>query len=140
MLMVISRYILMKNYEVLDFNGFGYQKLFHFDTWRIAVLRYTDELEVENINYVECHHHTDEVFILLEGNCRLYFYNPHEGFTYVDMVKNQTYVIHKDIYHTHVLDEQAKVLIVENENTCDDNSSRIYFTEDMKKDFLSKRK
>jgi hypothetical protein len=130
----------MKNYEVLDFNGFGYQKLHHFESWRIAVLKYIDELEIENIQYVECHHDTDEVFILLEGECRLYFYNQQMGFTYVDMIKNKTYVIHKEIYHTHVLDQQAKVLIIENENTCDENSSRIYLTHEMKKELLSKRK
>lgn len=130
----------MKNYEVLDFNGFGYQKLFHFNTWRIAVLKYIKELEIDNIQYVECHHDTDEVFILLEGECRLYFYNQQNGFDYVDMIKNQTYVIHKDIYHTHVLNKQAKLIIVENEDTCDENSSRIYLTEEMKKDLLSKRK
>jgi cupin superfamily acireductone dioxygenase involved in methionine salvage len=130
----------MKNYNVYDFSGIGYQKLFHYGTWRIAILNYIDELKVENIQYVECHHETDEVFVLLEGECRLYFYNEHEGFSYVDMVKNQTYVIPKDVYHTHVLNETAKLLIVENEDTCDGNSTRIYFTENMKHAFMSLRK
>ncbi|MDX9691647.1 MAG: hypothetical protein RBT45_04265 [Acholeplasmataceae bacterium] len=130
----------MKNYNVYDFNGIGYQKLFHYDAWRIAILNYIDELKIENINYVECHHDTDEVFVLLEGHCRLYFYNHEEGFTYVDMDKHQTYVIPKDVYHTHVLDTNAKLLIVENENTCDENSTRIYLTEDMRKNLLNTRK
>jgi len=130
----------MRKYDIFDFDGIGYKKLFHYDTWRIAVLKYIDELDIENIHYVECHHDTDEVFVLLEGECRLYFYDEEEGFSYVDMDKFQTYVIHKDIYHTHVLNKHAKLLIVENENTNDANSSRIYFTQAMKDDLLAKRK
>jgi cupin superfamily acireductone dioxygenase involved in methionine salvage len=130
----------MKNYNVFDFNGIGYQKLFHYGAWRVAVLKYIDELKIENIQYVECHHDTDEVFVLLEGECRLYFYNEDEGFSYVDMIKHQTYVIPKMVYHTHVLDECAKLLIVENEDTCDENSTRIYLTNNMKEALLNLRK
>jgi hypothetical protein len=130
----------MKKYDIFDFNGIGYQKLFHYDSWRIAILKYIDELDIENIQYVECHHETDEAFVLLEGQCRLYFYDKDDGFTFIDMEKFQTYVIHKNIYHTHVLDKQAKLLIIENENTHDTNSSRIYLTSSMKDDLLTKRK
>ena len=42
-----------------------------------------------------------------------------------DMQVNKTYNIKRGIYHTHTLSEDAKVLIVENRDTDDNNSPKI---------------
>lgn len=65
----------MRGIECFRYDGAGYQKLLHYNSWRIAILNYIFELEPENIQYVECHHLTDEAFILLEGDAVIYIYD-----------------------------------------------------------------
>ncbi len=36
--------------------------------------------------------------------------------------KNQLYNVKKGVWHTHALDEEGSVLIIENQDTCDKNS------------------
>lgn len=62
----------MKGIEFYHYDDHGYKKLFHYNSWRIAVLNYIEELEPENINYMECHNLTDEVFVLLAGEAVIY--------------------------------------------------------------------
>ena len=123
----------MKYYDTYEFNGIGYSKLFHHQNWRVAVLNYIEELEVENISYVECHALTDEVFVLLKGSFKLFFAevvnNQIIQFNVLSLEPNKVYKIPMGIYHAHTLSKDAQVLIVEEENTSYDNSPRIYFGE-----------
>ena len=52
--------------KILEFNGEGYKPLVDFGSWRVAFLRFIDELLPENIQRLERHVETDEVFVLLE--------------------------------------------------------------------------
>ena len=123
----------MKPYEIFDYANDGYQKLFHHQSWRIAILNYIDELEIEHIDYVEAHLETDEVFVLLAGTCTLIFAHEKQSkiqsFECVALKKHKVYKVPKGTYHACVLSQDAKVLIVEEENTCYDNSPRIYLTD-----------
>lgn len=130
----------MKYVEIYSYDLAGYQKLFSFQSWRIAVLNDIDELLVENIYFVESHSETDEAFVLLEGSCTLIFANVKDGriqhFEYEKMDKHKVYRIPKGIYHTHILSRDTKLLIIEEENTTCDNSPRIYFNDDEKLTFV----
>jgi cupin superfamily acireductone dioxygenase involved in methionine salvage len=131
----------MKPYEVFEFKDVGYQKLFHHQSWRIAILNYIDELEIENINYVEAHLETDEVFVLLSGCCTLIFAHALSGeitnFECIQMELNKVYKVPRGVYHACVLSKDGKVLIVEEENTCDHNSPRIYLDDIQKESLIS---
>lgn len=122
----------MKPYEVFDFVDVGYHKLFHHQSWRIAILNYIDELEIDQISYVEAHSETDEVFVLLTGSCTLIFAHvTHQNidkFECVQLEANKVYKVPQSTYHTSVLSKDAKVLIVEEENTDKHNSPRIYLS------------
>lgn len=125
-------------YEVFSYDGIGYQKLMVYKDWRIAILNYIDELEIENLSYVEAHHETDEAFILLKGEATLIFADVENskitGFTKLNLEPNKVYNIKKNIYHTHTLSKDCQLLIVEEENTSDFNSHRIYFNDHTKKE------
>jgi cupin superfamily acireductone dioxygenase involved in methionine salvage len=137
----------MKYVDIHSFDLIGYQKLFSFQDWRIAMLNYIDELEVDNINYVEAHLSTDEAFVLLEGECTLYFAEVEQGrithFQYVNMEPKKVYRIPQGVYHTHTLNHEAKVLIIEEESTSYENSPRIYLSEQdkalLKKAFMESK-
>jgi hypothetical protein len=100
-----------------------------FESWRVAILNYIDELEPNKITNFQKHDSTDEIFVLLEGGCVLYFGDCINGeitnIEAVNMVKNKIYNVKKGVYHTHTLTVDAKVLIVENEDTSDENSPSI---------------
>lgn len=131
----------MKLYETFDFRGLGYQKLFHHQSWRIAVLNYIDELEIDRINYVEAHALTDEAFILLDGECYLFFAEVNDQrilhFLGLKMEKHVVYRIPQGVYHTHTLSRDAHLIIIEEENTTYDNSPRIWLNEDEKNQLLT---
>ena len=57
--------------EITEYNGHGYKPLVDSDGWRVAIANYKPELELSRLDYLERHLETDEVFILLEGECGL---------------------------------------------------------------------
>ena len=120
--------------EIKEYKDFGYKSVFSYDAWRVAILNYIDELLPINIDNFQAHLNTDEVFVLLEGKCILYtadITNNHisniEG---LDMERGKIYNVKKGVYHTHTLSKDAKVLIVENDDTSDDNSPKFMIDKD----------
>jgi len=126
----------MKFCDIYQADEIGYHKLFHHQSWRIAILNYIDELKIDFINYVEAHENTDEAFVLLQGHCTLILAevieNKIHSFERVIMEPNKVYRILKGVYHTQILSEDAKILIIEEENTCQDNSPKIYLSDEHK--------
>ncbi|GLS91239.1 hypothetical protein GCM10007916_23080 [Psychromonas marina] len=116
--------------EVSEFNATGYAPVVDFQAWRVAMLNYIDELDADKIDNFQCHNETDEVFVLLSGKCILFCAEVGEDnnigeIMSWDMQPNKVYNIKRGVYHTHTLTEDAKVLIIENSDTSDDNSPKI---------------
>ncbi len=111
--------------EVKTFEGQGFQPLVSFGSWRVAALRYLDEIAPDRIDSMERHTATDEVFILVAGKGMLIL-----GGNAVQVADPQTiemktgdiYNVKKNTWHTIVLSRNAKVILVENEGTGKDNS------------------
>lgn len=111
--------------DVSSYKGEGYLPMIDFNTWRVAILNYCEELEVKNLKTMQKHDGTDEVFILLAGKCTLFVGGKEEGITEIDgiaMKPLQLYNVRRGVWHTHTLDKEGSVLIVENQDTCDTNS------------------
>jgi hypothetical protein len=71
------------------------------------------------------HNETDEVFILLRGRCILFVGAGDQKVTdifAVNMKQLKLYNVKKSTWHTHTLDKDTMVLIVENRDTTFDNS------------------
>lgn len=113
--------------EVISFDGIGYQPLIHCRDFRVAMLNYHPELEVQNIGNFQQHSLTDEAFILLKGSCTLFIAEDEsiEKVHGVNLQPYQIYNVKQGTYHTHTLSEDASVLIVEADDTCDDNSPMV---------------
>ncbi|MCP4142227.1 MAG: hypothetical protein GY755_18460 [Chloroflexi bacterium] len=114
--------------EISEYTGEGYRPLVDYGEWRVAILRYVDDLRPENIKTLERHNETDEVFVLLEGRCIL-FVGDGDKLEPVDMKPHKLYNVKKGVYHTHALSEDAIVLVVENRDTGGGNSDRVSLTE-----------
>ena len=113
--------------KVDTFDGIGYQPVVDFENWRVAILRYHEELLPENITQMQRHDETDEVFVLLEGHCILLIgegKDEIEGIHAVDMQPFLIYNVKRGCWHSHTLSRDARVLIVENRETSDINSPK----------------
>lgn len=106
--------------EICNFNGEGYKPLIDFEGWRVAFLRYIDELEPGAIQSVERHIKTDEVFVLLIGQAVLFIGEGEDRvkeLTPCTMQPGQLYNVKQNAWHTIVLSRDATILLVENRDT-----------------------
>jgi hypothetical protein len=111
--------------EVLDYTKEGYSPVVDYDTWRVAVLNFSNDLLPQNIKALQRHNETDEVFVLLSGRCILFIGDGDEKVTDIfaeNMQPFKIYNVKKSVWHSHTLSQDAKLLIVENRNTTFDNS------------------
>ncbi|MFZ3151623.1 MAG: hypothetical protein WA116_08075 [Anaerolineaceae bacterium] len=111
--------------EISTYTGEGYQPLIDFNCWRVAFLRYLDDLEPAKINLVEKHLETDEVFVLLAGQGVLFLGAGDEEV--IELIPEimqpcQLYNVKKNVWHTILLSRDATVLLVENRDTSVENS------------------
>jgi ureidoglycolate hydrolase len=115
--------------EIHEYLGEGYKPLIDFNCWRVAVLRYLDELQPDRISYLEHHNETDEVFVLLQGQAILFIGQGDETVEEVFpqvMKQGVLYNVKRGTWHTAVLSRDATILLVENRDTASENSR--YFT------------
>lgn len=114
--------------EIRSYDGIGYRPLIDYGAWRVAILRYIDELRVENLAAMQRHDETDEVFVLLAGRCILFMGEGGETVTAIhaqDMEPLRLYNVKQGAWHTHTLSRDATVLVIENRDTGDANSPRV---------------
>ena len=114
--------------EIRQYAGEGYRPLIDFGAWRVAIMRYADELLPERLAQMQRHDETDEVFVLLSGRCILYLgegADRVDAIRAIDMEPLRLYNVKRSAWHTHALSEDAAVLIVENCDTTAANSPQM---------------
>lgn len=119
--------------QIQEYTGVGYRPLVDFGAWRVAVLRFIDELLPHNIRAMQRHDATDEVFVLLQGRCILFIGEGGESGVRTihaeDMRPQAAYNVRRGAWHTHALSPDAVVLVIENRDTGDANSPLAALTE-----------
>jgi len=125
--------------EITEYNGIGYQPLVDYGAWRVAILRYHPELLPENIDNMQRHDETDEVFVLLAGRCILFFGEGGDAISNIlaeDMQPLKLYNVKRGTWHTHTLSQDACVLIVENVDTTEHNSPKVTLTTEQRQTII----
>jgi ureidoglycolate hydrolase len=111
--------------EIKDYQQEGFMPLVSFGGWRVAVLRFLDDLKPENIKTLERHLKTDEVFILVKGSGMLLVGGNHEQPADIQsfiMEIGKVYNIKQNTWHSISLTNDAHVILVENDDTNSNNS------------------
>lgn len=112
--------------EIRTHTDAGYRPLIDFGAWRVAILNFSEDLRPENIEAMQRHNATDEVFVLLRGRCLLFVGEGDDSSItaiYAQPMSLCTiYNVKKSVWHTHALSPDAMVLVVENQDTTYDNS------------------
>lgn len=121
--------------EILEYHEIGYAPVLNNRGFRVAVLNYHPELLMENISNFQKHMETDEVFVLLQGDCTLFLAEDETISTIhgIKMEPLKIYNVKKGTYHTHTLSRDGKVLIVEADDTCDENSPKVMVDDTIRK-------
>lgn len=108
---------LIKSYEVIED---GFHPFLIKEEWQVAQLNYIEDQNIENINKLDVHYETDEVFRLLVGKAVLIAATFKDGIPIFElelMKQNITYNIPKNMWHNIAMDVGSKVLLVEKSNT-----------------------
>ena len=111
--------------EVYEHTEPDYKPLVDYQSWRVALMNYTDDLIPEKINRMQKHTETDEVFVLMAGHCILFLGEGEETVTKVhavDMELYKLYNVKRGVWHSHTFSKDARILIVENRDTVVENS------------------
>ena len=119
--------------EIRSYAGNGYKPLVNFGEWRVAILRYLDDIQPDRIDSMERHTETDEVFVLLHGRGVLIVGGNGaqvDGVYPHAMESGKIYNVKKDAWHTILLNREASVLIVENGDTGMQNSEFASLSEE----------
>jgi hypothetical protein len=125
--------------DIEEYQGIGYKPLIHFGGWQVAILRFIDDLLPENIHSMQRHMETDEVFVLLRGQCILFIGGGQDLITEIHpqvMEAEKLYNVKKACWHTHVLSKDAMVLIVENRDTGTQNSQDLPLNESQRQQLV----
>ena len=122
--------------EVREHNEPDYKPLVDYQSWRVALMNYTDDLTPDKINRMQKHTETDEVFVLMTGRCILFIGEGEESVTNVHAVDMEPYKLYNvkcGVWHSHTFSEDARVLIVENRDTVDANSPFVGLSAEQQK-------
>lgn len=125
--------------EIHNCEGMGYQPLIDYDKWRVAILRYCDELLPERIFTMQRHNETDEVFVLLEGRCILFIGEVNDtiiSINGIDLEPRKIYNVKRGVWHSHTLTHDASVLVVENRDTTSQNSPKQILNDDQRRQIV----
>lgn len=125
--------------EVRDHTGPDYKPLVDYQSWRVALMNYTDDLTPDKINRMQKHTETDEVFVLMAGRCILFIGEGEESVTKVhavDMEPYKLYNVKRGVWHSHTFSKDARVLIVENRDTVVENSPFVELSGEQQKDVI----
>lgn len=98
----------------------GYNPFLIREGWQVAQLNYVAKHGLDDIDDVEMHALTDEVFILMRGRAALItasFEGDEPTFEVENMRVGVTYNIPAGVWHNIAMDKNAQIIIVERNNT-----------------------
>ena len=98
----------------------GYHPFLIREGWQVAQLNYIKDQHIRNINKIEIHRKTDEVFMLLKGKSVLIsveIINGGPTFKADLMKPHITYNIPQNVWHNIAMEKGSEVLIIEKSNT-----------------------
>lgn len=98
----------------------GFKPLLIREGWQVSQLNHIEKHGLEDIDQIERHHHTDEVFILHKGSAVLIeaeLKDTDVYFNCVCMKQGVIYNIPAGVWHDIAMDTDAHIIIVEKSNT-----------------------
>ena len=119
--------------EILQyaFEGEGMTRVFENAKWMVGIKNWKPMNDIANINNLERHNETDELFILLKGRCTLLYANETENglkLGAVEMEPLKVYNIPRTLWHNTVTEHDTKLALIEDSSTGAANSDNLDLT------------
>ncbi len=114
-----------------EYEGEGLTRVFENEKWMVGIKNWKPANDIAQIDCIERHNETDELFVLLAGKCVLVFANEENGtlvFDAVDMQPNKVYNIPCSLWHNTITTKETKLILVEDSATGMNNSDVLSLT------------
>ena len=114
-----------------SFEGEGLTRVFENEKWMVGIKNWKPMNDIANINNLERHNETDELFILLNGRCTLLYANETANgldIQAVEMEPMKVYNIPRSLWHNTVTQKDTKLALIEDSSTGSANSDNLDLT------------
>lgn len=111
--------------ESYEFGGEGMNRVYENEKWMVGIKNWKPANDVTGIDCLERHNKTDELFVLIQGQCTLIFANEVDGamkFEAVKMEPNKVYNIPATLWHNTITQKDTKMILIEDVSTSMENS------------------
>lgn len=103
--------------EIYEWSGEGFEPLVFTEDWQVALLNWEPLFDRRNLDEIERHNNSDEVFVLLRGRAVLFTRPDGEALAAVEMERAKIYNVRARVWHNLVATRDVSFLIVENRDT-----------------------
>lgn len=103
--------------EIYEWSSEGFAPLVFAEGWQAALLNWEPLFDRRNLDEIERHNHSDEVFVLLRGRALLFTRPDGGALTAVEMDAGLIYNVPAGVWHNIVATRDVSFLIVENRDT-----------------------
>ncbi|GAB2572322.1 cupin domain-containing protein [Gracilibacillus alcaliphilus] len=117
--------MLIKQYV---FEDEGMKKVYENNQWMVGIKNWKLANDINGFTNLEKHNETDELFVLLSGECTLVSgeqLNNQWKFGSVYMESNKVYNIPKGVWHNTITSKDTKLVLIEKPDTSMENSEII---------------
>lgn len=108
-----------------EFSGAGMTRVYENEKWMVGIKNWKPANDITGIDCLERHNLTDELFVLIEGECTLVYANETDKgleFGAVAMVPNKVYNIPATLWHNTITKSNTKMVLIEDPSTSMENS------------------
>lgn len=99
--------------------------------WGVGIKNYKPANDIANLENVERHNGTDELFVLLEGECTLLSATETDGkleFAKLPMAPGRVYAIPAGLWHNTITKPGVKLVLIEDQASAQSNSDILTLT------------
>jgi len=114
--------------QAFSFDGEGMNPVYKNGKWMVGIKNFKPANAIKNLDSLERHNKTDELFCLLEGSCTLIAANETKdglAFEATVMERGTVYSIPAGLWHNTVTTPGTKMALIEAPDTGMDNSDVI---------------
>jgi ureidoglycolate hydrolase len=119
--------------EVSEFTGKGMSRVYENQKWTVGIKNWKPANDITGIDCLERHNETDELFVLLSGQCILIYANEGAGgldIKAVAMEPLKVYTIPATLWHNTITQRDTKMVLVEDSSTGMANSDILNLSQE----------
>ena len=116
-----------------DYKSEGMNRVYENEKWTVGLKNWKAANDILGIDCLERHNQTDEIFVLLSGECTLIFANETSDGLDLDAVKMEPYKVYNipaALWHNTVTQKDTKLVLIEDSSTSMDNSDILPLNEE----------